>query len=137
MSVRLVPWGDGDFPLLVRLLGDPAMTEHLGGPEDDAALRTRQRRYVEAEDGVFNSVDAAGADVGWVGYWDARGRRPSARTRPAGRSCPSTKAAGSPVRATAVAIERMRAVPGHPRYLYAWPNVENGPSNGICRKLGF
>ena len=136
MSVRLVPWGDGDFPLLVRLLGDPAMTEHLGGPEDDAALRTRQRRYVEAEDGVFKVVDSAGADVGWVGFWEHEvdGER---AFETGWAIVPEHQGRGLAGAATAAAIERMRAVPDHPRYVYAWPNVANGPSNGICRKLGF
>jgi hypothetical protein len=30
---RIEPWGEDDLPLLEKLLGDPAMTEHLGGPE--------------------------------------------------------------------------------------------------------
>ena len=29
---RIEPWGEDDLPLLDRLLGDPAMMEHLGGP---------------------------------------------------------------------------------------------------------
>ena len=29
---RVEPWGEDDLPLLHRLLGDPAMMEHLGGP---------------------------------------------------------------------------------------------------------
>jgi pyruvate/2-oxoglutarate dehydrogenase complex dihydrolipoamide dehydrogenase (E3) component len=32
-TVTLEPWGSGDLPLLERLMGDPRMTEHLGGPE--------------------------------------------------------------------------------------------------------
>ena len=45
MSVRLDPWADGDLPLLRRLLGDPAMTEHLGGPESEQKLVERQAKY--------------------------------------------------------------------------------------------
>jgi hypothetical protein len=32
-AVRIVPWGAGDLALLERLVGDPEMMEHLGGPE--------------------------------------------------------------------------------------------------------
>ena len=32
-EVTLRPWAVDDLPLLRRLLGDPAMMEHLGGPE--------------------------------------------------------------------------------------------------------
>jgi hypothetical protein len=31
--VRIEPWGEDDLPILEKLMGDPAMTEHLGGPE--------------------------------------------------------------------------------------------------------
>jgi hypothetical protein len=31
--VNIRPWSDGDLHLLERLLGDPAMNVHLGGPE--------------------------------------------------------------------------------------------------------
>ena len=30
-TVTLEPWGSGDLPLLERLMGNPRMTEHLGG----------------------------------------------------------------------------------------------------------
>ena len=29
-GVRLEPWAKGDLPLVERLMGDAAMTEHLG-----------------------------------------------------------------------------------------------------------
>lgn len=35
MSVRIEPWDEDDRWLLDRLLGDPAMMEHLGGPEPE------------------------------------------------------------------------------------------------------
>ena len=44
-TVRIELWGQGDLPLLKKLLGDPAMTEHLGGPESDEQLIKRQARY--------------------------------------------------------------------------------------------
>jgi len=31
--ISLRPWAEQDLPLLERLMGDPAMTEYLGGPE--------------------------------------------------------------------------------------------------------
>ena len=43
--MTLEPWGSGDLPLLERLMGDPRMTEHLGGPESPDKLRERQGRY--------------------------------------------------------------------------------------------
>jgi hypothetical protein len=38
-TVTLKPWGSDDLPLLERLMGDPRMTEHLGGPESPDKLR--------------------------------------------------------------------------------------------------
>jgi hypothetical protein len=44
-SARIEPWGDGDLPLLERLLGDPAMMAHLGGPESPERIAERQAEY--------------------------------------------------------------------------------------------
>src|SRR5436305_11250443 len=71
-TVTLVPWASGDLPLLERLMGDPRMTEHLGGPESPDKLRERQGRYERREGGdrMFKIVDAASrAGVGSVGFW--------------------------------------------------------------------
>ena len=32
-TIELRPWSPDDLDLMTALLGDPAMTEHLGGPE--------------------------------------------------------------------------------------------------------
>lgn len=49
-AVRLEPWGEGDLPLLERLLGDPEMTVHLGGPESVEKLAERQVKYERLPD---------------------------------------------------------------------------------------
>ncbi len=70
--MTLEPWGSGDLPLLERLMGDPRMTEHLGGPENPEQLRERQGRYerLDGADRMFKIVDvASGAGVGSVGLW--------------------------------------------------------------------
>src|SRR6476660_7862689 len=74
-AVRIEPWGAGDLPLLEQLLGDPAMTEHLGGPESRAQLVARQARYERLHDSdtdrMFRIVDGpSGQAVGSVGYWE-------------------------------------------------------------------
>src|SRR5207248_9937489 len=71
-TVTLQPWGGGDLPLLERLMGDPRMTEHLGGPESPDKLRERQGGYerLAGGDRMFKIVDvASGAGVGSVGFW--------------------------------------------------------------------
>lgn len=71
-TASLAPWSSGDLPLLERLMGDPRMTEHLGGPESPAKLHARQGQYegLEGGDRMFKIVDGVtGAGVGSVGFW--------------------------------------------------------------------
>ena len=73
--IRIEPWAEGDLPLLEKLLGDPAMTEHLGGPEPLKKIAERQERYERLTDpeagAMFKIVDGeSGEGVGSVGYWE-------------------------------------------------------------------
>jgi hypothetical protein len=45
-GVRIEPWGPDDFSLVEKVMGDPRMTEHLGGPESPEKLADRHERYV-------------------------------------------------------------------------------------------
>jgi RimJ/RimL family protein N-acetyltransferase len=133
---RIEPWGERDLPLLERIMGDPAMTEHLGGPESSEKLVERQKRYeklpLNGAGEMFMVVDAAtGEAVGSVGYWE---RGDAYET---GWSVlPEFQGRGVATVATQQVIERLRAR-GTRRYLHAYPSVENRASNAICRKLGF
>ena len=40
-EVGIRPWSEGNVPLFERLTGDPAMTEHFGGPETPEKIRER------------------------------------------------------------------------------------------------
>ncbi len=136
VRVRLEPWGEGDLPLLEKLLGDPEMTEHVGGPESPQKLAERQARYERPGSGQFKIVDeATGAPAGSVGYWERVWRGETVYEigwfvlRPYQRR-------GIATRATALAIEALKADREH-RFLHAFPSISNPASNGICRKLGF
>jgi hypothetical protein len=73
--VRLEPFTDGDLPLLEQLLGDPAMTEHLGGPESPEKLAERLERYVRPGSGMYKIVDdETGEALGSVGFWEREWR---------------------------------------------------------------
>jgi RimJ/RimL family protein N-acetyltransferase len=139
-GVRIEPWSEGDLPLLRQLLGDPAMMEHLGGPESPEKIAERQARYERiAETGtgrMFTIVDdATGESVGSVGYWEREWR--GAQVYETGWSVlPAFQGRGIAGAATALAIEAARSERKH-RYLHAFPSVENPASNAICRKLGF
>jgi RimJ/RimL family protein N-acetyltransferase len=134
--IRIEPWGEGDLPLLQKLNGNPAMMEHLGGPESPAKIRERLGRYVEPGSGMFKIVDeASGEGIGSVGYWD-REWRGGTVYETGWAVIPAFQGRGIAAAATAQAIELARAERKH-RYMHAFPSVENPPSNAICRKLGF
>jgi RimJ/RimL family protein N-acetyltransferase len=136
MSVRIEPWGEGDLPLLEQLMGDPEMTEHLGGPESPEKIAERQTRYQRAGSGMFKIVDEATGDaVGSVGYWERSWH--GEQVYEIGWSVvPVFQGRGIAGMATAQAIASARSEGKH-RYLHAFPSVDNPPSNAICRKLGF
>jgi RimJ/RimL family protein N-acetyltransferase len=139
-AVHLEEWAAGDLPLLRALLGDPAMTEHLGGPESEEKLVERQGRYERLGDSgkgrMFKVVEEESAQpMGSVGYWEREWR--DQNVWEVGWSVlPAFQGRGIAGTATAKALDRARAEGKH-RYVHAFPGVENGPSNAICRKLGF
>jgi RimJ/RimL family protein N-acetyltransferase len=133
-DVRLEPWTDADLPLLRRIVGDPAMMEHLGGPESETKIADRLRRYVQPDSGMFKIV-AGGEGVGSVGFWEREWR--GERVLETGWSVvPEHQGRGIAATATAQAIERARAAGTH-RHLHAFPSVDNAASNALCRRLGF
>jgi RimJ/RimL family protein N-acetyltransferase len=139
VDVRLEPWGEGDLPLLRRLLGDPAMTQHLGGPESEEKLASRQARYAKLHkpdgDRMFKIVVDEGAAAGSVGFWEKEWR--GGTVYETGWSVlPEHQGRGLASEATKLVIEEARRQGRH-RYLHAFPSVDNAPSNAICRKLGF
>jgi RimJ/RimL family protein N-acetyltransferase len=134
--VRIEPWGEGDLPLLEKLMGDPGMTEHLGGPESHEKIVERQARYQRADSGIFKIVDEATGDpVGSVVYWERTWRGEDVYE--IGWSVlPAFQGRGIAGMATAQAIARAKSEGKH-RFLHAFPAVDNAASNAICRKLGF
>jgi RimJ/RimL family protein N-acetyltransferase len=133
--IRLEPWGPADLPLLQRLLGDPAMMTHLGGPETPEKIAKRQARY-EQDGRQLRIVDVAtGEGVGWVGYWEREWL--DRDVYEIGWSVlPEFQGRGIASAATRGALDAART-DGDRRFVHAYPSVENGPSNGICRKVGF
>jgi RimJ/RimL family protein N-acetyltransferase len=147
-AVRLVPWTEEDFPLLVRL-NAPEMTEHLGGPETPEKLEARQKRYVAAaKSGIIRDSGAAyaayvfktvlepeGVGVGGVNFWD-RDWKGEAVYEMGWGVLPEYQGRGIASASVAQAIHLARATK-RKQAVHAFPSVENPPSNGICRKLGF
>lgn len=137
-KVALRPWSESDFWLLGRLLGDPNMTEHLGGPETPEQLRKRHKRYYAPDDQEKGRmfVILVGADaVGSVGYWEREWRgEPVWET---GWSVlPEFQKRGLATKGVAAVIKQARVERRH-RFLHAFPSTENLPSNALCKKVGF
>ena len=139
-EISLQPWSEDDLPLLEQLLGDPQMTKHLGGPESLEQIQRRQQRYVRLwesdTDRMFKVVWGPNAKaVGSIGYW-----RKVWREQPVYEMgwlvLPAYQGRGIATQAAAAVIEHARQKPKY-RFMHAFPSVENGASNAICRKLGF
>jgi RimJ/RimL family protein N-acetyltransferase len=137
VNVHLEPWEEGDEPLLHKLLGDPAMMEHLGGAESAEKIAERHQRYLKLGDGerMFKVVTGDGEPVGSVGYWENdHFDEPVYET--GWFVLPAFQGQGIAAAATRQAIERAAAERRN-RWLHAFPSVTNPASNAICRKLGF
>ena len=135
VDVRIEPWGEDDLPLLEQLLGDPAMMEHLGGPESPQKIRERQARYAPSDSGMYRIV-AAGEAVGSVGYWPRDWKRRGRSSEIGWSVLPAFQGRGIARAAAAQTIALARAEAAR-RFLHAFPSVDNPPSNAICRALGF
>ena len=136
--MELHPWSDGDLPLLEKLLGNPSMMEHLGGPETEAQIRKRHQRYLRLPetDHMFKIALASTSEsVGSIGYWEKKWR--DQLVYETGWSIlPSYQGRGIATSAGELVIAHARMENRH-RFLHAFPSVENPASNAICRKLGF
>lgn len=138
--VALRPYGEGDLPLLERLLGDPRMMVHLGGPESPQQIRSRHERYCRLnEDGPSRLsviVTARGSEAaGWVGYWP-RDWRGQAVWEAGWHVLPEFQGRGLATAGTRAMLARA-ASEGTCRYLHAFPSAANAASNAVCAKVGF
>ncbi len=138
--VALRLWSDGDQPLLERLLGDPAMTLHLGGPEPLEQIRKRHVRYCRLGDSGTGQifvivVGAAQVAAGSVGYWETEWRGQSI-WETGWSVLPEFQGQSLATRGTVALVAQARAAGKH-QFLHAFPSVDNAASNAVCRKVGF
>ncbi len=139
MDITIRPWTAGDLPLLERLMGDPAMTEHLGGPETPEKIRERHRRYLsgDMDKGRMFAIIVGPERIraGSIGYWE-RGWRDQTVWETGWSVLPEFQGQGVATQATTAVVDRAR-VDGKHQFIHAFPSVDNLPSNAICRKVGF
>src|SRR5689334_22902563 len=96
----------------MRLMGDPDMTKHLGGPETPEKIRERHQRYLTddpATGGMFVIVvGAARVAAGSIGYWEKEWQ--GQKVWETGWSVlPEFQGQGVASRAAAAVVERARA----------------------------
>jgi RimJ/RimL family protein N-acetyltransferase len=133
-DIRIEPWTTQDRPLLDRLLGDPSMTTHIGGPESPDKLASRQKRYEQSDSKQYRIVDSGGAPVGYVGYWP-RSWQGEEVWEVGWAVLPEFQGRGYATAAMRLLLEVIRD--DEPRPVHAFPSVDNVASNAVCRKLGF
>ncbi len=121
-------------------MGDPAMTEHLGGPESEDKIRARLERYVAIEGSdrgrMFVIVVEPGAEAaGSIGYW-VREWRGETVWETGWSVASELQGRGVASRAVALILAEAKREPTQ-RSIHAFPAIDNGASNALCRKLGF
>ena len=135
-SVKLKPYSEDDFPVLKRN-NAPDMTAYLGGPESDEKLLDRHQRYVKLKAGeaYMYVIWVDNQPVGTIGYWEKEWQ--GATVWEAGWGVfPAYQGRGIAFAALNALTEKAQQE-GKYRYLHAYPKIENGASNALCRKAGF
>ena len=140
VDVLIQPWAESDLELLQKLLGDPEMMAHLGGPESPEQILRRHLRYLhKPEDGTDHMFKIVwvpdGEGVGNVGYWRKTWRE-QAVYEIGWLVLPAYQGHGIATKAAAAVIQHARHDSRY-QFMHAFPSVENPASNAICRKLGF
>ncbi len=136
VDVSLWPWSDDDLPLLEKLMGDPDIMAHLGGPESPEQIAQRHQRYLQLPetDHLFKIVVGSVA-AGSIGYWE-NNWRDRLVYETGWLVLPAYQGQGLATKAAQTVIDLARLEHKH-QFMHAFPSVDNLPSNAICRKLGF
>ncbi len=139
--VAIRPWAQGDLPLLERIMGNPADTGHLGGPETREEILARHERYVRNRETsrqgpIFAITIGPNAQaVGTIGYWP-RMWQGQQLWEVRWSLLPEFQGRGIVVQAMKLVFEHARKV-GRTRFLHAFPAADNEWANGVCRDAGF
>ncbi|MFB6987734.1 GNAT family N-acetyltransferase [Streptomyces sp. NPDC056230] len=140
-TVRIEAWSDTDLELL-RRANAPELMAHLGGPESEEQLLARHERYVAlsadrtGRGRMFRIALTDGDEaVGTIGFWERtwQGREVY---ETGWAVLPGHQGLGIATAATKAVAGLARAEHKH-RRLHAYPSVDNGASNAVCRKAGF
>jgi len=138
-SVTLKLWSDRDQPVLERN-NTPEMTLFLGGPESDEQIANRQTKFLrllaEGEARMFTiSVDSEPEAVGSIGYWNTEWHDTDVYET-GWAVATAYQGRGYAAAALRLCLQDAADQRGRP-LMTAYPRVDNGPSNALCRSAGF
>jgi RimJ/RimL family protein N-acetyltransferase len=134
--ITLRPWSDEDLSLLEKLMSDPRVMEHLGGPESHDQILDRHQRYLHLpETNHMYVIVLEDSRVGNVGYWETTEGDQTVYEM-GWMVLPEYQGRGLATRASQLVIDQARANHRH-RFMHAFPGADNPASNAICRKLNF
>jgi RimJ/RimL family protein N-acetyltransferase len=133
---------EGDVEAYRRMRCDPAMMAELGGPMPAEAVPGQLRHdldLVARGEGLIKMIVPDPADPATVAGTVTLHRH-EIDGEPAGEIgwmvLPAYQGRGVAKRAVRLLLDQAREDGRWPR-VHAFPGVGNGPSNGICRSLGF
>jgi RimJ/RimL family protein N-acetyltransferase len=139
--MRLRDVEPGDVSAYVRMRCDPVMMAELGGPLPRAGIEGKVARDVRAAAAGDSWIKmivpeaAAGAVAGTVTLWPHEdGGEPVSEI--GWMVLPEFQGRGLGKQAVRMLLELARD-DGRWGLVHAFPATTNGPSNGICRSLGF
>ena len=140
-QMRLRDVEPGDVSAYVRMRCDPVMMAELGGPLPRAGIEEKVARDVRAaaaDDSWIKMIvpeAAPGAVAGTVTLWPHEdGGEPVSEI--GWMVLPEFQGRGLGKQAVRMLLELARD-DGRWGLVHAFPATTNGPSNGICRSLGF
>ena len=126
--------------VLEKTLGDPTQMVHLNGPESAENLQKRHKMFLamssDQKAGCMYTITIGpeNSPVGNVGYWEAeQGGQKGWET--GWFVLPEFQGKGMATAAMRMLVDHVMKLDR--RFLFAYPSVNNLPSNAICRKLGF
>jgi RimJ/RimL family protein N-acetyltransferase len=143
VAVRLRDVEPGDVSAYVRMRCDPVMMTELGGPLPREGMEEKVARDVRAAAAGTDWIkmivpDEAAADVvaGSVVLWSHEEDGGEPVSEIGWMVLPEFQGRGLAKQAVLMLLELARD-DGRWGIVHAFPAVTNGPSNGICRSLGF
>ena len=137
--VSIRPYGEGDLWILEKTLGDPNQMVYLNGPESSERLQKRHKNFVamsqDQKAGCMFTILADNAPAGNVGYWES-GWKGQKGLEMGWFIVPEFQGRGIATIGTRMVIELLSKLKSH-EFVFAFPSVDNRPSNAICKRLGF